>query len=490
MEELRKLIDILERKGKGSASALINYNDTASLETRLYQLAQTNSDSSEADLISLLYSDATKKGAFKMLKSRVKRKLYNQLYFLDAENEKLADQLASVEIRCRKMLYQADVLRKLQEADLAEQILLKVSAIAQDSQLIKYEIDALEQLRMYYSERIYERKLFEKCVTRLEQLYQIFEIERKVDSIYFDVRFEMKLGVEANHKLLNRLEGFIQNVELYLADFNTGSVFRRFHQLKVMYFELSGDFETYIAYLNYTFEKYNTGKIHPLYFSINYNKYSLVFACLRAKKYDQGLREADDLKGKLEPGSVNWFAHLENYFLLATHSQNYKRASKVLDEVLANKYLKETNTFAKERWVLFYDFLHYVSGYTSEVTIDRKLKHVTQDKKGYNVWSLILEFVHVLEKKQPDLLQREIDRVRKFISKYLVAPEDARTKLFLKLLLVAGRDYTDAKSCARKGKYLFNKLHQTPAAGIAYAETEIIPFEHLWELILQKMESK
>ncbi|MEJ8755735.1 hypothetical protein WG947_01895 [Pontibacter sp. H259] len=490
MEELKKLIDVLDRKGKSSATALLNYADPTNLETRLFQLTQTDTGIDETELIGKLYGRSAKLGAFRMLKSRVKRKLYNQLFFLDTENEKIIDKLASIEIRCRKLLYQAEVLRMMQEADLAEQILIKTVALASESQLVKYEIDALEQLRMHYAERKFDRRLFEECVSKLERLYEVYEIEKKVEAIYFEIRFDIKLGVEASHKFLGKLELLIKDLEEYWAGSKSSLVFRRYHQLKMIYYEVSGDFNAHILYLKDAFHIYSSGKIHPLYFSVPFNKYLLVFSYLRAKNYKDGLSEAEDLKAKLETGSVNWYAHLENYFLLAVHSQDYQLSGKLLVEALTNKYFDDNFTFAQEKWILYYEFLHYITGFTLSTKINRKLKHTFQDKKGFNVWSLILDFVLVLEKNQPDLLQREIDRVRKFISKYLVATEDARTRLFLKLLLVAGREPLDAKSCKRKGKYLFNKLQQTPTVGIAYAETEIVPFEHLWAIILHKMEGK
>lgn len=56
MDELKKLIDILERKGKGSASALLNYTDNTNLEMRLYHLAKNDKLDDETLLAEQLYS--------------------------------------------------------------------------------------------------------------------------------------------------------------------------------------------------------------------------------------------------------------------------------------------------------------------------------------------------------------------------------------------------------------------------------------------------
>jgi hypothetical protein len=38
--------------------------------------------------------------------------------------------------------------------------------------------------------------------------------------------------------------------------------------------------------------------------------------------------------------------------------------------------------------------------------------------------------------------------------------------------------------CRKKGKYLYEKLQVISPPGEAYAEIEIIPYEHIWEMIL------
>lgn len=487
MEELKKLVDVLERKGKTSATALLNFADNSSLEVRLYQLIKEESYSNEALLVEQLYGSADKQNAYKMLKHRVKRKLHNQLFFLDTENKKIVDDLVSVELKCRRHLYLADILRKLQETGLAEQLLKKTEQLAGEAGLISYQIDALEQLRIHYSMYGFDTRAFENCAGKLRELYAVYEVEKKADMLYFDIRFYIKLGVEAHSKFLHELEDRLTEVGKYWQITNSNHIFRRYHQLKMYYYELSGEFDSFITYLKDVFMLYEAGKIHPLYFSVSFNKYLLVFALLRAKQFNEGLTEAEHLKPEIEEGSHNWFAHMENYFLLAVHSRNYQKAEAVLTEAISNKYLPEITTFAQERWLLFYKFMHYISGFTLPAYINKKLKHVPQDKKGYNVWRLILDFILELERGQPDLIAREVERIRKFTAKYLLTKEDARTRLFLKLLLVAGREYNDVGNCRRKGAYLYNKLQQAPSVGVAYAETEIVPYEHLWEIILQKM---
>lgn len=490
MEELRKLIDIIENKGKFSESTILDYSDASNLETRLYHLVKENRINDEKHLVEELYGSESKSSAYKMLKSRVKRKLYDQLFFLDIEDNKLINKRVATELKCKKFLYFSQILRQLEEVALSEKILKKVIALAKEADLINYEIEALEQLRILIAEGKFNRKLLDECADNLERLYTIKDFLNKSNAIYFDVRFDIKLGVDTSHKFKEKLAGYIKVLENYWLASKASSVFYRYHQLKLIHYELDGDVKHYIQYLKETLELYNVGKIHPLYFSTNHNRFLLVYNYLKSKDYIEGLAEAELLKQKLQVGTNNWFANLENYFLLGVHSKNYLKAQQLLEEALTNKHLEYQNPFAQERWLLYYKFFSYITDLKLPVNTNKKLKHIPNDKKGFNVWSLILDFIVIIEKDQPELVEREIDRVRKFIAKYLTSEGDARTKLFLKLLQITGREYKNIKVCKQKGSYILNKLKQTPVAGYAYAETEIVPYEQLWEIILQKLENK
>ncbi len=488
MEEIKKLIDVLERKGKSSSAALLNIHDDHNLESRLYHAVKEDKTLDEEILLDRLYNNKDKEDAYKMLKSRVKRKLYNQLFFLDIDKNQIIGKVTSLELKCRKLLYFAEVLRSLGEIELAEQQFKKVLTITESAELTKYAIDALEKYLILVAERKFKVQYFEEVTFKLHKLYEIYEYERKTKLLYYDVRFHVKLGVQSNYKLLESFTKVLNEMDQYWRASGSSIVFMLLYRVKMLYYEYVGDAEGHIDYLNKSHLLFKKGKINKLYFSENLNNFLLVFAYLRAKKYKQGFKEAEVLKGILQEGTSNWFANLENYFMLAVHSRNYKKAEEILTEVLTNKYLKDLTSFAQERWLLFYKYMGYISGFSMAGFSSRKMKFVSQDKKGYNVWSLILDFIVALQQDKPELLTREKDRVRKFMSKYLKSKEDARTKIFLKLLLIIGKELDDAKVCRKKCAYMFKKLKQTPAPGIAFAETEIVPYESLLEIILQRLE--
>jgi hypothetical protein len=69
-------------------------------------------------------------------------------------------------------------------------------------------------------------------------------------------------------------------------------------------------------------------------------------------------------------------------------------------------------------------------------------------------------------------------------------PGAERSKLFLKLLLLCFKEAFHFKPIKAKGARTFEKLSNTPQPKDIFAEVEIIPYEHLWEFILEVLSGK
>ncbi|WP_162426948.1 hypothetical protein [Pontibacter pudoricolor] len=488
MEELSKLIDIIEYKGKFVETAILDYSDNSNLETRLLHLVKYSKPENETWLVKELYGSENKTSAYKMLKSRLKKKLYNQLLFLDIDKLNLSNEVKIYELKCRKILFLAHTLYSFEEVKLAKKQIQNVLSVAEEMQLIEPQVEAYELLRILISDSEYNRKSYDECVQKLKELYKLREIINKADTFYFDIKFDMKLGVESSKKFLTKLSIYVDELYEDWLRSNLGPVFKRYYQLKLVFFEVKGDIAAHIDHINKAFEFYEQGKISDSYFSVSFNKYLLVYSCLLIRDYPKGLAEAEELKYRLEEGSRNWFAHMENYFLLAVHAKDYKKAEDILIEVFGQKFFKYITEIAQERWTVFYLVYQNAFNYSLPLKLKTKLHIVTQDKKGFNLWRLILDYMIALDKLEPDLLSREAERIKKYSSKYLTAAEDARTKYFLKMLLISAREFTNLENSRKKGQPLFEKLKKAPIPGLAYAELEIVPYEQLWEIILQKIE--
>src|SRR5690606_37226541 len=237
-------------------------------------------------------------------------------------------------------------------------------------------------------------------------------------------------------------------------------------------------------------------KINAKRFDDRYNKYINVYAHLRDKQFAKGLSFAAKAVDSFNRSSNNWFAFMENYFLLAMHAGNYSAAATLIEDVYNNPFLQKITRAAQERWQLYRAYLYAMRPNAEMKRPFRYQNFVatvpeySKDKQGFNVAILILQFLHYLKAREAEALLYRIESLKKYSGRHLKDAFSMRSQYFFKLLGLVVKEDMDPTRVRRKGRALADKLADTPAPGDAYAEIEIVPYEALWEEILRILQEK
>lgn len=271
--------------------------------------------------------------------------------------------------------------------------------------------------------------------------------------------------------------------------------FNAYYRASLIYNEMLGNFEAIVDLTIESENKIKSGKINTFRFNRLFNKFELIYSHLRARKLNSGLHYASEYLHELKENTPNWYAYLENYFLLAVHSAKYELASSILQRVQNSSNYLKLSAAAKERWSL-YEAYNLLLSETDGACLSGKnpfliyLPEYSKDKQGFNVAILILQFVYFLKKKETEALLYRIESLKKYILTHLKDSFSLRSKTFLRLLILTVTEDFDADSSRKKGQKLYHRLSEAPTPGDAYAEIEIVPYEHLWEHILVILENE
>jgi hypothetical protein len=114
----------------------------------------------------------------------------------------------------------------------------------------------------------------------------------------------------------------------------------------------------------------------------------------------------------------------------------------------------------------------------------------SKDKQGFNVAILILQFMYFVRSQDTDALSYRIDSLKKYAGRHLTHQLSKRNLLFFKMLVLLVKEDLDYTQAKKKGEPLLQRLKNTPVPGDAYAEIEIMPYEHLWTLILKMLKEQ
>ncbi len=439
-----------------------------------------------------LYNSNPNDVRYKMLKHRVKKKFYNNLFLVNYQKLK-AKAYVKAEQECFILLHHANLFLRQNDYKLAELNAKKIYNISNEYDFTNFKIAALEIMTFCYSE-LGALKNFEKIRNQLEGVLIQKKFEREAVNQFQLIKIKLTKSIKSRRAYLSKLENDVTHLEKLWNLGQTVDAFNAYYKVYIWYHELIGDFSK-IAELTLLSERLvQDGIVNGLRFDSNFNKYILVYSHLRSSQLKEGLIYAERFLDDFNPNTFNWFAFLENYFLLAVHSKNYELGSLLISKAVSNLHFKKIPSAAKERWQLFQAYLSVITDSTNFKKNNNpyllSLPEYSKDKQGFNVAILILQFLYFLQRKDYEALLYRIESLKKYIHTHLNDSFSLRSKLFLKLLVLTVTEDFDAASCNKKGKKYYDKLVNTPTPGDAFAEIEIIPYEHFWEFITSILDNK
>ncbi|MBC5994359.1 hypothetical protein [Pontibacter cellulosilyticus] len=439
-----------------------------------------------------LYNSNPNDVRYKMLKHRIKKKFYNNLFLVNYQKLKVKPFIQG-EQECYMLLHHANLFLKQADYKLAELNAKKVLNIATEFDFTNFKIAALEIL-LFCNSELGAYKSFTANKRQLDTLMLKKAYESEAVNLFLLIRIRLNKSVKSRREYLPQLEKDLDKLEMLWKSSRTFDAFSAYYKAHIWYNELIGDFAKIVELTVLSEKLLESGEVCAQRFDASYNKYVLVYAHLKAAKYDKGLVYAEKFLEEFSQNSHNWFAYLENYFLLAIHSKKYELAGTLLHKVFSNTFYAKLSAAAKERWQLYQAYLSIVDDSSKQNHITNpyllSLPEYSKDKQGFNVAILILQFFYFLKRKDIEALLYRIESLKKYIHTHLKDTFSLRSKLFLKLLILAVTEDFEADSIRKKGRKHMEKLIDSPTPGDAYAEIEIVPYEHLWELILEVLQQR
>ncbi|MCJ8167429.1 hypothetical protein MKJ04_21490 [Pontibacter sp. E15-1] len=488
MEDLTRLVKLIQKRGNKS-NPFVNLQDEKSNETRLFKLIEQGEVDTDEEAARALYGSNKVDANYRMLKSRIRKKLLRQLNFIELPKDKfIHSNVQACEVDT--VILEAQILITANEYKIAEKVLNQALETAKADELNKRIVRCLE-LKQVINSIIGSDKAFTKTEVELQKYYTLEAKERLAVMLYQSASVALKSNMKTRNEWLGKLPAILQELQKLWQESSSSSIFNMYNILNISYLELCGDYSTIAGAVETAENLLRDGVIHPGWYNKKYNSFIRVYALLRTKKYDQGLVLAVEYAKLFDPLSVNWFAFMENYLLLALHARKYALAGEIMREVMENRFLSIIQQPAKERWELFRRHLVLISNampaqLQMELPNDvfTQLVELPKDKAGFNLSLFILNIIDSFAVQDDFNFEQQAERIRKYVLKYMRGEKAERPRYFLRLLLLAIHNDLDEVRTKAASKNLFAKLSNTPAPGDAFAEVEIIPYEHLWETVL------
>ncbi|WP_156176423.1 hypothetical protein [Hymenobacter terrenus] len=492
MKDIANLVRIVTSRSVSSVPILDLHSGKSNKENKFITALLDIPEATQLQIVKAIYGKANTPNvrAMQRLQSRVQAKLLNQLYFLDHSDPRhLVSRRHQLE--CLDLLHKVSILFAEGEYTLTERLLQRCLRLAQAGEFTDYTVQCARMMRTLYAEQRQSLR-YQKVAKLLLKAQQLMAWEDEAERIYSVTQLALARTVSSRRAVLPLVPGYIDQLDALHRRARTFSTFNYLYRLRLVYEELKGNYPEIIRLTATAARRLQDGKLNERRFDKRYNHFMSIYAHLHNRQPLQGLKLAQVYVRDFHPSSSNWFYFQEHHLLLALHAEHYDYAQQLLYTTSKNPAYLKQRAAALERWDLYRGYIEFVRPAQRVGLARRKqlaqwvltLPEFSRDKRGHNVAILVLQLLHLLRERNLEEVLVRLERLRKYQQRHLRESNMLRIRLFLRLLQVIVEKNFDANGAMERGKALLQQLRETPPPGAAFAEVEIIPYEHLWSLVL------
>ena len=492
--DLQSLINVVGKKGKRNAIVLSSqHTDYDDLRVNdLYQGLKTNKYKDEKTAAEkILKSDPSDKNYIK-LRTKLKDSLFHNLFFLNYDNSKHPE-YAQVEYEVRKNILQAKILLREGNKENAVWLIKRTIKIAEPYFFTEELLECYTLLRnqISYSGNISKFETIHSEVVKLEEIHSA---EREASYLQYASMGNILKSLVNKRRFIPKFKKWTQKAEQLRKKHNTPYLNLTEFRLKSNYYTLIEDYDELLKACNQA-EKYiqNNGQKA---FQTKITEIALYkgHALLNLKDFKNGKKFFDSSIKKFNKDNNNWFALMEDYFLLCMRTDNFKQAGKIIDQVKANVFYRAQAERARDRWYIYQGYYAFVNpDHKPKFQIQNFLQQIPdfdKDKYGYQASTLIIHFFHLLKDNDYEGLQVRIEVMKKYIMKQIARSGNERLQCLLRLLQNAHSTGYNYKLTVEKSQNYLKKLKNFKGKAEAFEEIEVIEYERLWEILLEMLKTR
>ena len=494
MDEIREMIGVFSRKGHRKIETLSGDKVTGkkdNLYSQYYQGIKSGVFKNDEDAAKALLNRKPDSKAFQMIKSRVKRRLMNNLFFLENKGSKIAKAYYA----CNRDWFSAKFLIVNGAMETGYKLLRSTYSRAVKFQFYGLLVPILRLLKVQ-SAFMGLHSDFRQYSKALEEVIPLNDAEMKLEGIFLELSLHFQKKMNPEIDFAEKSNEWISEVEELFAKYPTHENTLYYYRILILYYWGTYKFES-VLYSATRAQDYLLN--HPeLSSQVRLAEFALqkLSACLALKDFYRGTLIAKECIALFKEGSTNWLVSQEYHFQLGMQTGNYAASKSIFEDVTSSKAFSNASELLHERWLIFGAFLHYM-GYAPKQSGTEKFNfykfinqvpHYSHDKKGFNVSILVLPVLFLLNEGRFKEVIDRTESLRIYSSRYLKGEDSARSKLFIKMLSLIDKNNFKPAQIRKAGLKYCEQLKTTPHLASGQSDLEIVPPEILWETVLKNLE--
>lgn len=450
---------------------------------------------SDAEAIQALYGDGVIGSKYSKLKNDLENRLLNVL---------LASDLTNAQMNARQKAYfkyfkiwgAANVLLRLGIINYSTRILEKTLKHFEKNEFTLLSLETAVLLRNHYYRHLGDAKKGAYYNEKIEVLLAQYNAEVILSGYMEQIVVHYVKEKGNNSHLDSFIDECITKAKAILPEQISATITYRMKMLEVTKYMNLHDYETTADICEKVVAYFEKNKQHfRTYIIIFINQW--IISCTQLKAYQKATELVQKALFYLQTGEFNWFKLMEYRTQLAFYKQDYSLAYSTYKQVIRHPNLNALPEPVQEEWRLYeaYAQFAFLAGKVEEIKNGSKKFKVhkflndisifSQDKKGLNIPIMIIHISYLLMYQKYNSIIDKMESLDKYRQRYLLTEKHVRSNIFIKMLLLLVKNNFNPKTARIEVKHLLEELVKHPFNILTSDhELEIIPYEHLWELLL------
>lgn len=504
MEELKSLVSTITKNKVKQIDVIGNTGSSQSQVQLLYD-AIASGKITEADEIAPTFFPDNENAQFytSRLRKKLKKRLINTLFFIDVNQENF-NQHNRAYFTCYKEVAAAKILIGLHARPAAIPIAEKALKSVLKYEFVELVLNLAKELRLHYGTITGDRKKFEEMDVIVEKYSVILAAEIEAEKYYADILSHYVTSKASNLGLKDTVSNYAaklselsKNISSPRFNFITYIILELKHEVINDYVNTLKICQEAMAYFETIQEKV------PIYYLFTF-ALKMLICHIQLKNYDDAQIAVEKCASLSREGTMNWFVTWDYAMQLAFHSGKYQNAYDIYEKVVQEGSLSKQNASIRERWHMHEAYVFYLilikkiipekGSHSKAFRLNKFLNEVpvySRDRRGAYISILVLQILFLLqEEKFGDIIDRT-EALNTYTYRYLRQDDTFRSNCFIKMLMTLPECSFHKKAVIRKAEKYSKRLQEVPLnVANQSAEIEIIPYETLWEFVLESLDEK
>jgi hypothetical protein len=465
-----------------------------------YEALMIGKFKNDRDAATFLYACSPTDDKYRQLKSRFRKRLLNTLFFLDV-NLPATSSYDRAYYSCNKDWTLVKILLSNDAQHTAASLARQLLTTALKFKFADVIVNCSRILRRYAAMEANEKQ-YEIYDQYSKQYQDILDAEIRSEEFYQRVTMNYHKAPDKNQNLEEKIDIYCNALVGLSETYDSPIIFYNMYLVWVYRYEMLNDYNSALQICDNA-EQYI--EENPRYYQddkLATFQLKKMNAYLHLRDYKNGKVNAEKCLQSFPEGSDTWFTFMEYYLLMAMHTDNYINALAIYRKASSNTRFKRIIGADKEKWNVYDMYLNYIiesEGTNNPILRAQRRKTFRlsrflndpilypKEQRMFTVHLLAVQVLFLIEKNSYSAATERIDRLKNYANRQLKKEDYFRSIQFIRLLQqLAKADYR-YEALSNVEKY-YNRLVEQPFKyrGLLN-EIEIIPYEKLWNMILERV---